>query len=86
MVLTMVFRCTSHTKSDMELVMCQLDVQLNGLNLEVLEFTKLYFFVWCCFKLKRSYLSLWNVVYLQFESNIDIKKSWVFCFSIRSCD
>jgi hypothetical protein len=35
MVLTLVFGCTSHTKSDMELMMCQLDVQLNGLNLEV---------------------------------------------------
>ncbi len=35
MVLTLVFGCTSHTKSDMELVMYQLAVQLNGLNLEV---------------------------------------------------
>jgi hypothetical protein len=64
MVLTLVFGCTSHTKSDMELMMCQLDVQLNGLNLEVWSLPN--YIVLCCFKLKRSYLSLWNVVYLQF--------------------
>ncbi len=35
MVITLVFGRTSHTKSDMELMMCQLDAQLNALNLEV---------------------------------------------------
>ncbi len=35
MVIALVFGCTSDTKSDMELMMCQLDAQLNALNLEV---------------------------------------------------
>ncbi len=56
MVITLVFGCTSHTKSDMEL-MCQLDVQLNALNLEVWSSPNFFFWFGAVSSLREATLA-----------------------------